>query len=251
MKLLTTFTMLLSLAATALAQNAQQSPTDANDIVAKMFAHDRHQEAAIAGYEGTRRYIFENEKFHKHSELVVSVKCGTDGVKHFEVVAEDGWKSANKHVLRKMLESETETSDPAFRAKTRVTPENYDFSLTGTGSIDNRLTYVIEVFPKRSDKYLFKGRVWVDAQDFALVRVEGQPARNPSFWTRKIHFVQQYRKDGSVWFPVSTESVTEARIFGTTNVTIGYFDYKPNSALPVDSGSRQVAQITEAKHDLH
>jgi outer membrane lipoprotein-sorting protein len=251
MKLLTTCAAFFLLITTVVAQNAQQSPTDANEIVAKMFAHDRNQEVATAGYEGIRHYTLDNEKLHKHAELVVSVKCGADGIKHFQVVAEDGWKSANKHVLRKMLESETETSDPGFRAKTRLTPENYAFSMLGTQLLENRLTYVINVVPKRSDKYLLKGTIWVDAQDFAVVRVEGQPARNPSFWTRQIHFVHQYRKDGSFWFPVSTNSVSDARIFGTTNVSIAYSDYKPNSALPVDSGIPLVAHMTEEKHELH
>jgi outer membrane lipoprotein-sorting protein len=251
MKLLTTCAVLFSFAGLCIAQTPQVPSKDANEIVAKMFAHDRQQETLTQGYEGTRQYVLDNDKFHKHAELAVSVKCGADGVKHFEVVAEDGWKSANKHVLRKMLESETETSDPAFRTKTRLTPDNYDFSMTGTAVVDNRLTYVINVLPKRNDKYLLKGTIWVDAEDFALVRVEGEPARNPSFWTRKIHFVHQFRKDGSYWFPVSTQSVTEARIFGSTNVTIGYFDYKPNSALPTHSGSQQVAQVTEENRDLH
>ena len=250
MKLLTTCAVLVSLAAVSLAQSAQQPQMDANAVVAKMFTHDRQQESTTQGYEGTRRYTLDNEKFQKHAELVVSVRCGTDGVKHFEVVAEDGWKSANKHVLLKMLESETETSTPSFRTRTRITPDNYDFSLAGTELVDKRLTYVIDLIPKRDDKYLLKGRIWVDAQDFALVRVEGQPARNPSFWTRKVHFVHQYQKDGSFWFPVSTQSVTEARIFGTTNVTIGYFEYKPNSAQAVDSASQQIARIRQGNHDL-
>jgi len=251
MKLLTTCALLLSLVAVSLAQSTQQPQMDANAVVAKMFTHDRQQETTTQGYEGTRRYILDNEKYHKHSELVVNVTCGVDGVKHFEVVAEDGWKSANKHVLLKMLESETETSTPSFRTRTRITPDNYDFSLAGTELVNEQLTYVIDIFPKREDKYLLKGRIWVDAHDFALVRVEGQPARNPSFWTRKVHFVHQYRKDGSFWFPESTQSVTEARIFGTTNVTIGYFDYKPNSAHAIDSASPQIARITEGTHDLH
>lgn len=251
MKLLITCAVLFSLLATVVAQNAQQSPTNANEIIAKMFAHDRNQEAATAGYEGTRHYTLDNEHLHKHAELVVSVRCGADGIKHFQVVAEDGWKSANKHVLRKMLESETETSDPAFRAKTRLTPENYEFSMVGTQLLEDRLTYVINVLPKRDDKYLLKGMIWVDAQDFAVVRVEGQPARNPSFWTRQIHFVHEYHKDGSFWFPVSTKSVSDARIFGTTNVTIAYSDYKPNSALPVDSANQLVAHMTEENHELH
>ncbi len=99
--------------------------------------------------------------------------------------------------------------------------------------VADRPAYVLEINPKRKDKYLFRGRIWVDAEDYALVRAEGNPAKNPSFWTKSTHFVQIYQKNGSLWFPLSTQSVTEAHIFGTTEVNIDYFDYAPtNSHVP-------------------
>jgi hypothetical protein len=82
----------------------------------------------------------------------------------------------------------------------------------------------------------------VDAIDSALVRAEGKPAHNPSFWTRNVHFVQQYQKKGEFWFPVSTESITEARIFGTTHVSIAYSDYAPNApdSPSLNASSREI-----------
>ena len=128
-----------------------------------------------------------------------------------------------------MLESESEMSSPANRAKSRLTTDNYDFSMVGTGEIEGRPTYVINVVPKRREKYLMEGRIWVDAADYALMRAEGKPAHSPSFWTHSVHFVQQYQKKGDFWFPVSTDSITEARIFGTTHVNIAYSDYVANA----------------------
>jgi hypothetical protein len=134
-----------------------------------------------------------------------------------------------------MLESESETSHPEARAKTRINPENYDFKMAGTEVIDGRTAYVLEVSPKRKEKYLFCGRIWVDAEDYALARAEGQPAKNPSFWTKSTHFVQIYQKNGPLWFPRSTQSVTEAHIFGTTDVNIEYFDYAPKTTHASDN----------------
>lgn len=209
---------------------AQEPPSlYAQDVIAKVTDHSSQREKLGGGYTGTRHYILENQRLNKRAEMLVSVKCDPDGTKHFEVVSEQGWGSANKRVLRKMLESETETSRPQVRPATSISPENYRFQMLGRDFVESRPVYVIQVLPKREDKYLFEGRIWVDAEDFAVVRAEGKPAKNPSFWTRSIHFVQQYRKSGSFWFPFSTESVTEARIFGKTNVTISYFDYQPNT----------------------
>ncbi len=40
------------------------------------------------------------------------------------------------------------------------------------------------VEPQTNNKLLFRGRIWVDAEDFAVVRIEAVPAKNPSFWTK-------------------------------------------------------------------
>jgi hypothetical protein len=101
--------------------------------------------------------------------------------------------------------------------------------MVGMEEIEGRRTYVINVIPKRREKYLMEGRIWVDATDYVLVRAEGKPAHSPSFWTHSVHFVQQYQKKGDFWFPVSTDSITEARIFGTTHVNIAYSDYVANA----------------------
>ena len=144
-----------------------------------------------------------------------------------------------------MLESESETSHPEARAKARINPENYDFKMAGTDVIDGRTAYVLEVSPKRKEKYLFRGRIWVDAEDYALARAEGQPAKNPSFWTKSTHFVQIYQKNGPLWFPRSTQSVTEAHIFGTTDVNIEYFDYAPKTVHASDNSVMSAEEVSK------
>ena len=114
--------------------------------------------------------------------------------------------------------------------------------------LEGRPTYVINAIPKRHDKYLFRGRIWVDAEDYALRRVEGEPAKNPSFWIRSVHFTQEYRKNGAFWFPVATTSITEARIFGTTTVDIHYSDYAPNSEAAPGLAGPVPAEAINAKN---
>jgi len=226
---------LFLLPASAAAADESPSLPTAEEIVARMGFRDLQRQVSIEGYAGMRRYVLDNQHLHKRAEMLVQVQGDPDGTKHFEVVAEEGWKAAHKHVLQKMLESESETSHPEARAKTRINPENYDFKMAGTEVIDGRTAYVLEVSPKRKEKYLFRGRIWVDAEDYALARAEGQPAKNPSFWTKSTHFVQIYQKSGLLWFPRSTQSVTEAHIFGTTDVNIEYFDYAPKTTHASDN----------------
>ena len=224
------------------------TPLNAHEVMAKVIESDSQRESLGGGYSGSREYVLYNHRMNKRAEMVASVVCDANGTKHFHVVSEDGWMSANKHVLRKMLDSESETSQPDTRPKTRMVPANYEFHLVGSEQIQGRPAYVIDAVPRRSDKYLFRGRVWVDAEDFAVARVEGQPAKSPSFWTRSVHFVQQYRKSGSFWYPVETTSFTEALIFDGTDVSIRYFDYSPLSNSARGTASPTPTEVKYVKH---
>jgi len=210
----------------------------APDVVARMLSSDAQRQQSLPGYEGVRRYMLVNDHMHKRAEMIVRVTGDPDGTKHFEVVSETGWKAAQKHVLRKMLESEEEASHPEARSKARLSLDNYEVEMVGTDELDGRRVYAIDVSPKRKEKYLFRGRIWVDAEDYALVRADGNPAKNPSFWTKSVHFTHTYQKSGTFWFPSTTDSLTEARIFGATALKIDYFDYKPGaSAAAIDGGN--------------
>lgn len=200
----------------------------ADEVVAKMVAQDNERQAALHGYIAYRRYILENRNHHKRAEMLVRMICREDGSKQFEVVSQDGWGGATKHVFPRLLEAEIEAARPDLRQRSRITPENYTFEIAGTDDVRGRLAYVISIEPKTSNKYLARGRIWVDADEYAIVRVEGEPAKNPSFWFKSVHFVHEYEKNGPFWFPVSDRSVTDVRIFGTTEMNIKYFDYVPN-----------------------
>jgi hypothetical protein len=224
---------------------AQGATPTADEVVANMYAHDTLREAASGGYTGNREYVLENPKLQKRARMLARVTCDPTGTKYFEVTSEDGWKSASKHVLRPMLATESDSSHPDTRPRNRITADNYTFRLIDVEPLDSRTAYVIEAMPKREDKSLFRGRIWVDTEDYALARVEGEPAKNPSFWTRKVEFVQQYHKAGAYWYPAETRSVTEARIFGTTDVSIRYFDYKPALGAPTQAPDYS---LTEARY---
>ena len=81
---------------------------------------------------------------HKHAEMLVRVNGDSDGTKHFEILSEQGWKAAQKHVLRKMLESESQTSSPETRAKTRLCSENYEFKMAGQENVAARSAYALD-----------------------------------------------------------------------------------------------------------
>jgi hypothetical protein len=240
--------LLASASAPLIGQATAASAPSADEVIARMLVRDVQREAAAGGYTGNRQYVLDNPRFEKQARMVVSVTCGPDGTKNFQVVSEQGWKSANNRVLRKMLESESESSRPAVRPKARITSDNYSFQLIKAAPLDGRLAYVIDVIPKHKDAYSFRGRIWVDAEDYALARAEGEPAKTPSIWIRSVHFAQEYRKSGDYWFPWSTSSVSEARAFGETEVDIHYFNYFARSRNTDRDTDPELAEARNVKY---
>ena len=221
--------MLPTLFLLAMVQGDPSPSLTAPEILERMVQADNDRLSALAGYSGTRHYRFENKKSGKTAEMTVRMSCGSDGVKTFEIVSESGSGFVRSHIIHKMIEAETESSQKGDRKESRIIPDNYEFRLIGTETWDGRLSYVLEINPKKPSKFSIRGRIWVDAEDFAIARVDGQPAKNPSFWIKSANVEQRYGRTGQFWLPALNHSVAQARIFGATEVVIEYSDYKTNA----------------------
>jgi len=68
-------------------------------------------------------------------------------------------------------------------------------------------------------------QVWIDRQDFAVVRIEGRPAAHLSFWIKRANFVRDYEKVGGFWLPYKDETMVEVRLYGKKVLTIDHRDY--------------------------
>jgi len=198
----------------------------AGDIVSRLLLRNTERTANLVRFTSTRSYdVSYNGLAHKQASMQV-VTTYDRGHKTFSIISESGSKLLLDHVLHKLLTSEQEAD--ATRSQTALTPDNYDFSLVGSESKDGRNCYVLEVRPKRKNKYLYSGKIWVDAKDFAVIHVEAHPAVNPSFWISGTDIEHRYGKVGDFWLPQSNRSVTKVRIGGQAVLTINYGDYKLN-----------------------
>jgi hypothetical protein len=129
-------------------------------------------------------------------------------------------------VFKKLLEAEQESMRDENQERSAITPQNYTFELADYKKIGGNEFYVLQARPLTKNKFLFRGRIWVDAKDFAIAQVEGEPAVNPSWWTVKTDFTRSYQKLGSFWLPESNESETKVRILGSAVLTIKYGEYQ-------------------------
>lgn len=131
--------------------------------------------------------------------LVTRAHC--DGAKQFTVVSEQGSEAIRKYVFHKLLAEEAESSRRGNLDSSRLTPHNYEFHMLAQETLGNHPTYVLKVVPKTANKYLIDGKVWVDATDYSIIRIEGKPARNPAFRVRSVHFEHTYQKGVSSGLP--------------------------------------------------
>jgi hypothetical protein len=202
------------------------------EIVTKMVERNLERAHALGAYQGTRVYHLEYRGFpgSRSAEMIVEMKYRSPGTKDFSVRSEHGSKLIIDRIFKRMLQTEKEALSEENQSRVALNRDNYQFALAGVERMSTGLSYILSVEPRTDDKLLYRGRIWVDAEDFAVVRIEAAPAKNPSFWTKETKIEQVYGKVGNFWLPVSNRSSSEVRLGGHASFTIDYQDYRITAA---------------------
>ena len=206
-------------------------------IVDRLVQHNQLRAALLQHYENCRYYSVDYVGFpsSKSAEMVVDMSYNAPAQKQFRIIKEQGSRLLLDHVLNELIQNEKEALEKQNLGKTELTPSNYEFQLVGTDSIQGEPQYVLAVTPRFKSKFLYHGRIWVDANDFAVSRVSAQPAKNISFWISHTEVEHEYKKIGDFWLPARNTSITHVRFGGTAKLKIEYRDYRigvPHSGTP-------------------
>lgn len=223
------------LAAAQEKQGSPQSRLSLDQVVTRLEQKDAERTAALEEFEGTRIYRLQYHGFFKEgtAEMVVKVRFVAPESKEFTIVSENGTKFVLDHIFKKLLESEQEAIRGDNRSATALTRGNYNFELAGYESTPERDCYVLQLLPKTKNKFLYRGKIWVDAKDFAVVRIEGEPDKNPSVWITKTDFEHKYTKVEDFWLPSENRTETSVRFGGRSILSIQYQDYRILKAAPL------------------
>jgi len=132
-------------------------------------------------------------------------------------------------------------------------PKAFDFQLVGEETVNGRPAYVIQATPhpgyQGQGKYgkMFskvEGKLWVDKQDLAWIKVDGQVNRPFSiglFLVRVLRGseikMEQTRVDGGIWMPERVEVRAAAKVFLVKSLVIDrvltYSEYRlPQTDVP-------------------
>lgn len=207
------------------------------DIVHQLVDHNQERANRLRFYTSERHYHLEYKGFPHSADAAMDVEAIYSAPsKSFRVLSESGSPKLINHVLKKLLKGEQDAAGE--QTKNALTPANYNFALLETATENGRNLFVLQVDPKTPSKFLFRGRVWVDAQDYAVARVEAEPSESLSFWIRNTEIKHLYTKVGEFWLPKQNTTVTKVRLGGTATLTIDFEKYEfESSSTQIPSGA--------------
>ena len=205
------------------------SPADKDaetaSIVQRLVENNEVRADKLPDLTSKRHYHVQYHGFGRTMEADMDVEVFDHGSasRTFHIASQSGSHVLLDHVLKKLLDSEEDAA--LHKNETGLTPQNYSFTLIGGANENGRQFFILQVEPKINRELLYRGRIWVDATDYAVVRVEAQPAENPSFWIRSTQIHHVYAKVGDFWLPHRNISESKTRFGGTATLTIDYGSY--------------------------
>jgi len=206
-----------------------------DDIIAKMLERNRLRNEQLQRYSAVRTYVIRNLEGKLAAQAVVRVDYEAPDKKTFNKTSEKGSGIVRHLVFDRLIQSEGETSAGREHHNSAITAANYTFLLAGEEEVGPYHCFVLEATPKRKDKYLFEGKVWIDVQDFAIVKIAGRPAKKPSFWINRADFVRQYQRIDGFWLPYRDETSVEVKMYGRRVFTVDHQEYVINPANPLQA----------------
>jgi hypothetical protein len=196
---------------------AEIEAPDLNLIVQRLEEIQLQDPAQARPYEVTREYkVFHGSDRQPTSEVTAQINFVPPDVKTYKIIQASG-NSRGEKMVRELLDRETESTKNGSRSQ--ISRMNYDFVFLRRENFGVIPEYVLLIVPKRKDKSLLRGQIWVDASTFRIRRIEGVPAKSPSFWLKNIHITLQFAQLGGMWVPVSFDAIATVRFFGQYTLT--------------------------------
>lgn len=218
------YILLILIAGPVWGQNIALPPPlpTAEDIVDRMMARNAWQDQMLLEFSALRKFYAANLRFKTDSTMYVQTVFRRPDHLQSIIKSHQGSAFIRSRVFDKILEAENETRAKKDKQQVDVTPANYEFALVGAEDCEGRSCYRMRISPKRRDKYSLDGEVWIDAEDYSIVRMHGVPAKRPSIWTLKTEIDRRYRKIAGIWLPERMDSSSEIVVAGHSVLSIEY-----------------------------
>jgi hypothetical protein len=150
-------------------------------VLTELAAHNEKRKAALHDYTVLRTYQVVDLKGKVPAEETGRMEFFRPTRRPLQsapILARD-WSGIL--ALNPLINSEIEAAAKEHH-DSAISADNYSLNLLGEQELGPYRCFVAEAVPRRKAKYLFEGRVWIDANDYSVVRIEGHPATKLSYW---------------------------------------------------------------------
>jgi Outer membrane lipoprotein-sorting protein len=193
-------------------------------IVVRMTQARAENQARLRPYSVTRDYrLFGKEQQTARSEVIADVSFVPPDLKQFVIQQASGMRLGER-IVRLMLEHESAITKN--NGSTDLSLANYDFRFVREEELNGQNCYVLEMLPRRKDKTLLRGQIWVDSTTYLLHRAEGEPGKTPSWWLLDARIVLVYGDVGGMWLQTALESSADVRLLGRHTILSRDLEYK-------------------------
>jgi hypothetical protein len=217
------FLYLVTGMARASPQTGNSVPT-ADAIIARMAQARAVNRARLRPYVVTRNYkLFGKDETKARSEVIADVAFVPPNSKKYTIEKTSG-SGLGQILVRRMLANEAEVTKDYVA--TDVSADNYDFRFIREADVDGQRCYVLELLPRRVERHLLHGNIWVDANTYLLHRFEGELVKPPSWWVRDVSITFVYGDVGGMWLQTATEAAADVRILGRSTMVSRDVKYK-------------------------
>ena len=184
---------------------------------------------SIAGYTVSEHYAVYRNKDEDHpvAEMTVKTTYKKETGKSYAIVSQSGSEIIRKLVLGAILDNEQRINQPGTREGSWLTSANYEMKLKpgGTERLDGRECFVLSITPKRKTPYLIEGTLWVDAQNYFIVQVQGTASKSSSVFTGPTQMMREYTNVNGFAMATHARATSDSFLFGQTIVKIDYQGY--------------------------
>jgi hypothetical protein len=201
-------TLICLLATVAVAQT--NATADTRNVVDRMLQTLQENKAKVRPFTVKRGYLLLDKQAQEKAQVVANITVLPPDSKQYNIESSSG--GMGEKVLRDVLSKETESPKDAQRKELSL--ENYDFHLLGEETLDGQRCFVLSMDPRREEKDLLRGKLWVDAETYNIRRVEGTPAKNPSWWLHDLHIFMSFAEVDGMWLRTFTHAVANVRFKG-------------------------------------
>ncbi|HSU31269.1 MAG TPA: hypothetical protein VLJ11_08535 [Bryobacteraceae bacterium] len=199
---------------------AKAATPDLDVIVQNMERVQQQNPARSRAYEVTREYKeFRADNKQPTAKIVAQISYNPHDKNTFKIVQASG-NAWGEKIVRNLLEQEAEPAKAGHGKE--ISRANYDFAFLRQENFGLHPEYVLHIVPKRREKNLLWGEIWVDAMTFRIRRIEGVPAKSPSIWIKDAYITLRFAEVNQMWIPVSLDSIATVRLLGRYTLAAHY-----------------------------